>query len=396
MSLKAFLSPESLIEEQANLNLKLMKWRLEPNLDLPLLHGTKALILGSGTLGCNIARLLLGYGVRHMTFLDCGKVSYSNLARQSLFTTDCFNEKGEGLPKSVAAAKAIAKIAPHVYADSVDMKIPMPGHFVTEETFPSVFRDLKRLEELILTHDVIFNVFDSREARYFPTTIGSLFNKNVISVGIGYESFIVVQHGCFGPQKTRDVFDEALKEVVGDPDEQQINLKDLKEQLAIEAKLIDHRNDETDYGCFFCSDYIAPVDTISNRSMDQQCTVSRPGVSMQASATAIELFVNNIHRGKIGPQAHFIRGSTGSSFDQTQFENKRFGGCIACSAKIVQRYLTHREEFLASSLNESKNLYTYTGFVLPTAEDGDDDGEVVIIDDAMEAELEREAEGDKN
>lgn len=39
------------------------------------------LILGTGTLGCNMARLLIGYGVTKITFLDYGKVSFSNLAR---------------------------------------------------------------------------------------------------------------------------------------------------------------------------------------------------------------------------------------------------------------------------------------------------------------------------
>lgn len=38
-------------------------------------------ILGTGTLGCNLARLLVAYGVKNITFLDNGYVSFSNLAR---------------------------------------------------------------------------------------------------------------------------------------------------------------------------------------------------------------------------------------------------------------------------------------------------------------------------
>ena len=48
--------------------------------------------IGSGTLGCNVARALLGWGVRRVTFLDNGAVSFSNPVRQSLFSfEDCLD-----------------------------------------------------------------------------------------------------------------------------------------------------------------------------------------------------------------------------------------------------------------------------------------------------------------
>lgn len=42
-----------------DLNLKLMRWRIQPAIDLPKVAGTRCLLLGAGTLGCNVARCLM-------------------------------------------------------------------------------------------------------------------------------------------------------------------------------------------------------------------------------------------------------------------------------------------------------------------------------------------------
>ena len=118
------MDPNCLAENAVDLNLKLMKWRLQPEIDLEIVKNTKVLLLGSGTLGCNVSRALIGWGCRHLTFVDNGTVSFSNPVRQSLFT---FQDSVDKKHKAQAAADAIKLIAPMVKAEAVDLSIPMPG-----------------------------------------------------------------------------------------------------------------------------------------------------------------------------------------------------------------------------------------------------------------------------
>lgn len=110
VNLGSTMDPKKLAANSVDLNLKLMKWRLLPSLDLTILSTTKCLLLGSGTLGCNVARLLMGWGIRNITLVDNGKVSFSNPARQTLFEfEDCLNG---GKPKAEAAAARLKAIFP--------------------------------------------------------------------------------------------------------------------------------------------------------------------------------------------------------------------------------------------------------------------------------------------
>lgn len=48
-----------LADQAVDLNLKLIKWRISPNLDLDKVKASKCLLLGAGTLGSYVARNLL-------------------------------------------------------------------------------------------------------------------------------------------------------------------------------------------------------------------------------------------------------------------------------------------------------------------------------------------------
>ena len=106
------MDPLQLANTAVDLNLKLMKWRLAPDLDLGKIAQTKCLLLGAGTLGCYVARSLMAWGVRHISFVDNGTVSFSNPVRQPLFNfKDCLEG---GSPKAAKAAEALQIIFPGV------------------------------------------------------------------------------------------------------------------------------------------------------------------------------------------------------------------------------------------------------------------------------------------
>lgn len=126
------LDPKRLSSDAVHLNLKLMKWRLVPTIDLDALKDTRCLLLGAGTLGCNIARSLMAWGVSQITFVDNGTISYSNPVRQTLYTFQDCRPKSDGKlnSKAVVAAEALRLINPGIKSEGIMLAIPMPGHSV--------------------------------------------------------------------------------------------------------------------------------------------------------------------------------------------------------------------------------------------------------------------------
>lgn len=88
-----------------------MKWRLVPELDLEKISSLRCLLLGAGTLGCSVARVLLGWDITNLTIVDSSTVSHSNTVRQSLYTHE---DAIQGRCKAHAAKDALLRIRPNM------------------------------------------------------------------------------------------------------------------------------------------------------------------------------------------------------------------------------------------------------------------------------------------
>eukprot|EP00980_Cylindrotheca_fusiformis_P020041 scaffold7133_cov116-Cylindrotheca_fusiformis.AAC.2 len=298
----------------ADLNLKLMKWRMIPS-----------------TLGCSVARTLLGWGVRDFTILDYGTVSYSNPVRQNLFTLeDCHFNNGQGKPKAQAAAEALQQIAADVKSRGVHLSIPMPGH---QEPRESIQASVETLDKLIQEADAVYLLTDTRESRWLPTIMASAHNKPLINAALGLDSWLVMRHGGGVDTPNR-------------------------------------------LGCYFCNDVVAPENSTKNRTLDQQCTVTRPGLAPIASSMAVELMVSMLHHplkhcapapppdrsiafsptaattegaeqdsSPLGVMPHQIRGSL-VSYTMMTPTVPNFVHCTGCSKPAIDAYLEDKVELV--------------------------------------------------
>ncbi|CAH0383087.1 unnamed protein product [Bemisia tabaci] len=324
VDLSGIMDPTKLAERAVSLNLKLMKWRLLPSLDLDVLKSIKVLLLGAGTLGCAVARNLMAWGIHRITFVDSGRVSYSNPVRQSLFLHKHCADKGE--LKAKAAANALVEIYPGSESEGIELSIPMPNHTTSD------LKSAEVLDSLISSHDVVFLLTDSRESRWLPTLLAAGKRKIAITAALGFDSYLVLRHGI-----------------------------PLEADGEGGAKL----------GCYFCNDITAPGNSQADRTLDQQCTVTRPGVSSIAASLAVELLVSLLqHPLKgcadskedccLGFVPHSIRGFL-AQFQQMLPSTPAFSQCIACSPAVLQEYRKRGNDFLQEVFKNSKHLEELTG-----------------------------------
>lgn len=326
VSLAAMIDPQSLAERAVDLNLQLMRWRVMPDLALATVQHTQVLLVGAGTLGCHVARTLLAWGVRTVTLVDNGRVSYSNPVRQSLYEfEDCLDG---GKPKAQAAADALVRIFPGVHAKGHVLSVPMPGHPVVPANRASSVASIAAMEALVAEHDVVFVLTDSREARWLPSLLGAAMNKLVLNVALGYDSYLVMRHGTRHPD------------------------------VRVRA------------GCYFCHDVVAPTDSLSHRTLDQMCTVTRPGLAGIAASTAVELMVSVLQhpQGAAAPPSdtdddafgavpHQVRGSL-ATFSTRTLSTSAFPQCTACSDLVLAAYERDGRAMVLAACDDAGTLET--------------------------------------
>lgn len=369
VDLSGLLDPKKIAEDAVSLNLRLMKWRLLPTLDLERIAGTKCLLLGCGTLGCHIARGLLAWGIKSISIVDNAKVSYSNPVRQTLYT---FENCTKTTFKAEAAATSLSNIHPSVTVKPYVFSIPMPGHHVVDKEVDQTKKDIELLETLIEKHDVTFLLMDTRESRWLPTVIAMSKQKLVINVAIGFDTFLLQRHGI-------RLYEKCCTEDKSSPQPSGIVRSGLGPKTSPNQLAADR------LGCYFCSDIVGPADSTSDRTLDQQCTVSRPGVSMMVSAMAVELLAS-IRSSSAGPLTpaplqvssdfqpideedcgselgivpHSVRGNI-DIFRIYTPTSQSFDKCSACSSAVVNAYLESRHEFLFRVFDDPSYLEEVAG-----------------------------------
>lgn len=319
MDLASHLSAEKLAEENSRLNLELLRWRSVPELNLDALSFSRALLLGMGTLGCHVALNLASWGIRHLTLVDNGRVSYSNIFRQTLYTTE---DAACGKKKCEAAMAALKRMLPSLDVSISELTIPMPGHRTDDKHAAQTRSSILELSNLVLSHDVVFILLDSKEARWVPTVLCTAHDKPVINVALGIHSFTVMRHG--------------MRTTEGDE----------KDQL----------------GCYFCDTDTPPKDSTTSRDLDQQCTVSRPGVGAIASALAVEMFAQLTHSERkfrephgahtaLGAAPHMLRGSVYlHSISHTKC--CRNPHCTACCDRVVAQFTSRGADFILECVQD--------------------------------------------
>ena len=209
---------------------------------------------------------------------------------------------------------------------------------------------------------MVFLLTDTRESRWLPSLLAVHHRKLVINSALGFDSLLVMRHGMAPPSQADPPTCNRL-------------------------------------GCYFCNDVVAPANSMLRRTLDQQCTVSRPGLSMIASAMAVELMVTLLHHpdgaaanadigggttgipsSPLGSVPHQIRASL-PMFRVDAMVGAAFDKCTACSETVLRAFQERGFAFLLEAFNRATFLEDLTGLTAMHAETEAALEEVGLFDD---------------
>ena len=260
-----------------------------------------------------------------------------------------------------------------------------------------------RLDALVKSHDVCYVLTDSREARWLPTVMCAAHDKLLINAALGFDSYLVMQHGRGGNRVTPPSPTSSSPPPLPPPpaaaaaaSSSATSMPGTNESLSstFAAAAAPAGSDNSGggcggigggvrLGCYFCNDVVAATNSQRDRSMDQMCTVTRPGLSFIAAAQAVELMVallmktqrtgssGSNSRGSSGggrnpgdgikqshddsdeiddsnddgAVPHQIRGSL-AGFTQMSLMTPAFSCCTACSPAVVAEFQRRGFDFL--------------------------------------------------
>lgn len=240
-------------------------------------------------------------------------------------------------------------------------------------------------------------------SRWLPTLLARVYNKLLINIALGFDTFLVMRHGTT---------DSSAPVPPSPPAPPSTGAGAAAIATAVPGLL----------GCYFCNDVVAPANSTHDRTLDQQCTVgshhrcvipaghtlaphqvTRPGLAPMASAMGVELLVSLLHHplGGAAPAesavdvsvrldralglvphqvrmflAHFapvlvsvLRSTLRSTLSPRALHTPRaaqvaanaFDKCTACSSGITAAYVSRGFDFLMDVFNTPGHLESVSG-----------------------------------
>ncbi len=190
-------------------------------------------------------------------------------------------------------------------------------------------QDAEQLSQLVAAHDAVFLLTDTRESRWLPTLLCAAESKAAITAALGFDGLVVMRHGVPPLSQTPTpstaaaptavaaaaAADSTLGAHPGDAAQPRPTAQAPQHHQAqattSAAQQPQHASCPQPHaarlGCYFCNDVVAPLNSTVDRTLDQQCTVARPGLAPIAGALAVELLAallqhpDGLHAPTLGP-----------------------------------------------------------------------------------------------